>query len=820
MTAGRVEFPSIQGGGQILKPIDPATNISEVRDETRSTKSRVVVLDSTLSRLPATISDGQNAGATCAYNIGDLSRPPGRRRMSTQSMTRSIKRTPFIRRTSGQNVFVSSQLSNTSNSPTVMQRAVARFNSGEPQRRRNLRRSSSFRLKALHELAQQNEAISDVYDESLYARRISNFSDGTVDIVNSYSVDRPKPKSLSKQMSLLNLGGRKGSSTNSRSLGRRRSSVSRSHVSRTRRSSSLRRRSGSSSRESSHDSPRDGRRFGRGRSRHLLNVQLMAIPASPNLSSDRFRKAVRLLQMVMRSFQISRRMFIFISRYKNDQTADSICLGGPPSPQNKSGLFFDRNHYKAKKEGQLSAEVKRIMTKEVEDRTPEEINKALICLRSVLDTFCEFPIKMQEAMAKFGWYNSLEKRRVIIRQGHRAENFYLMLSGTALVTTTTIDQGTNQARVRLVNFLRLGSSFGEKELLMNESRPHTVICQDEVEVLTIDKETYVNIFMQKNDREDGGDNDLQSFMKTIEAFQDWPVEKLPKNNPTVCMLAYFRRGAVVCRNSNQSEWIYVIKSGACDVLKQLKEPRIQSPTPRLTNTRGQKRASPTKAPPPTRVNLRSRAKLPPIITVSEHSDVESLAESVAKSAESSRGNSASKRFANAARKVFSTELYQNKPKTSNADVLEAEEPISLLDSLEARSHSPRLAEVATTLMASFLSDKTSEGSKDRKSVFVRLHRCQAGDVFGLASLFFKLSGGSPSLTLTSDGAECILISRSFFLQHLSGLARDRLVRTVPPWPPKARLQELLQEQADWETYKSHTLGDVVQFKKKVSEGSI
>ena len=53
---------------------------------------------------------------------------------------------------------------------------------------------------------------------------------------------------------------------------------------------------------------------------------------------------------------------------------------------------------------------------------------------------------------------------------------------------------------------------------------------------------------------------IASFLRGINVFREWPIGKLPWDNPAACLLTYFRKGMVICRDSNAAEWIYVIKS--------------------------------------------------------------------------------------------------------------------------------------------------------------------------------------------------------------------------------------------------------------------
>lgn len=98
------------------------------------------------------------------------------------------------------------------------------------------------------------------------------------------------------------------------------------------------------------------------------------------------------------------------------------------------------------------------------------------------------------------------------------------------------------------------------------TRSATVTCKTNVELLAVGREDFVDIFMHiEKDKEPSH----IEFLRIINEFQDWPIEKLPWNNPKICLFTFFRRGVVMCADSNKSDWIYVIKSGSCRVLKSL-----------------------------------------------------------------------------------------------------------------------------------------------------------------------------------------------------------------------------------------------------------
>lgn len=65
----------------------------------------------------------------------------------------------------------------------------------------------------------------------------------------------------------------------------------------------------------------------------------------------------------------------------------------------------------------------------VNERTEEQIRIAIASLIQTTPDFADFPSKIQKLIVKYCNYDQYETGRVIIRQGHRADNFYFMISG-------------------------------------------------------------------------------------------------------------------------------------------------------------------------------------------------------------------------------------------------------------------------------------------------------------------------------------------------------------------------------------------------------
>ena len=59
---------------------------------------------------------------------------------------------------------------------------------------------------------------------------------------------------------------------------------------------------------------------------------------------------------------------------------------------------------------------------------------------------------------------------------------------------------------------------------------------------------------------DGNEPEFITFLRKLPEFQLYPVNKIPTNKPKICAFTYFRVGVVICENSNDSDFIVVVKT--------------------------------------------------------------------------------------------------------------------------------------------------------------------------------------------------------------------------------------------------------------------
>ncbi|XP_075190100.1 cyclic nucleotide-binding domain-containing protein 2-like [Anomaloglossus baeobatrachus] len=295
------------------------------------------------------------------------------------------------------------------------------------------------------------------------------------------------------------------------------------------------------------------------------NCKTETPPANKHI--HRFRTAVLVVQVIRNLIKIYRDY----AASRSEPMSFSEYVGYETESEN---LLFDRSLFKAKMEMVLSSEAKQILTSPPEKRTAEETKLAMLSLRMTVSSFAGYPVHIQEKIAKVGWYECFGPGRVIIRQGHVAQNFYLILSGMAVVTKVSRSQKTGEHFSKTVAFLKKGKYFGDVAILTNTKRNATVVCHDSVSLLAITRQDFLNIFLSSECQEGP---DYIHLLESIDVLNGWPVHKLPYNNPRICVHTFYRPGIVITKDSKTSSKIYVIKSGSVRVLKAMTAPKSQPP---------------------------------------------------------------------------------------------------------------------------------------------------------------------------------------------------------------------------------------------------
>lgn len=515
---------------------------------------------------------------------------------------------------------------------------------------------------------------------------------------------------------------------------------------------------------------------------------------------ERFRKIVQLLSFLLKvKTSIDRK-----HRSQNSSTVFAELDGESVTGVDCDGMVFDPNNFKAKREVHLSLEAIHILSLSPGSRTEEQLQTVLKALKTSVAAFGEYPLKMQRRLVSVGWYERFEAKRVIIRQGHKAENFYFILSGTAVVTLLINDAKTKEERDTTVAVLGKGSSFGELALLHHKTRSATVLCKDDVSLLAVSREDFRDIFMSY---EDGREPEHIRFLRSVPYLKDLPLQDLTTKHD-VCIFHYFRRGVVIVKES-KTKWIYVVKSGSCRVLTHLSkktakfsrsvidQERQKAVLPVIPLDDGDRRralftAAGDRVRPIAWSPDLTRAKTEPSFTSQQDTDL-SLPAIVGEP----------EKFKKTAKNVAIATIVSALPKEGNEKEEQDQEELQRLNTKRTNNTNKTWRKMSPSDDKNGMPDPGQKGEQ----VVVQIELLKPKDQFGLSMVLFD----NPAVKchLVSNGAECVLIKKSWFLQHANEALLRKLRHQIPPYPSQAKLEQKMQDQANWDSFKSQTLNTLL-----------
>ncbi|XP_071476910.1 uncharacterized protein [Diadema antillarum] len=519
-----------------------------------------------------------------------------------------------------------------------------------------------------------------------------------------------------------------------------------------------------------------------------------AVNAATMFKKQRQRKRrEKRKQQLSRLFRIVARLAIVVRRICAIHYVDTgqfeLSVAHLVSDRQREDLMFDVTEYKAKKKWRLTSETKRILQKSASSRTEQDNKHVEMALRD-LSSLGEYPAAMQSSIARVGWYESYGPNRVIVREGHAPDAFYFILSGSALVSVSV----PGDIKPKILAILLRGDSFGELAILNHSKRTSSVSSREAVEMYVISAEDFIYIVMSGNYKvlQDPGTLD---FMRSVNFLKEWPLKNIEKN-PKKCVFNFFRKNTVLVRDSKFSEWIYVIKSGSCSVLKQLKyvEPESHPKKPKTDKS--------------------SR------LSISRHGqylvDREKSFLTRRMIAARAHRESLYKRGMDLPYLMMNAELTKAiiPAKSSTSTMLmTAEEEVAEMEEerqeerwMEELEEAGALTEMKESLFPLVeMEENHSDDELPRygpQRTFADDLNKPAVDRKGLVDVLFS---EQPSLSLVSHGAECMVMSKQFFLQHATDDMLHRVKISMMPFAKEDEIQRSLENQIRWEAYRSATI---------------
>nr|XP_022302979.1 uncharacterized protein LOC111110671 isoform X4 [Crassostrea virginica] len=553
---------------------------------------------------------------------------------------------------------------------------------------------------------------------------------------------------------------------------------------------------------------------------------------------------------------------IVLQRNASDTVYQSQLKDIGSSPVNEKNTFganrIDVSYFKANRQMRMSQRGLQILSKPPDQRTADDIRYATNALRNV-KYIAEFPLRIQQALARVGFVECYEAKRFIVKEGGAPENAYIVLYGS-IVTAILDDHKLSATSIDVL--IKRGQPFGEIGVFKNQRRGGSNITNEYTEILRIPAEDYKKIFM-------GGvltnpEND--QFLKKFGFLRQWPLKCL-REEPGKYFVTYFQRNVILTRDSNKSDWIYIVKEGSLRVLK-----RLEKVKPIVNPRSGEYSLT---AHPSGYFSFISRnedfaryisyhdIRLPPPLHMEEEDSSDEMADHYSGSPRNKKSQTLVKRLNHVLRPHTTGRMIitPGSDRISSAD----QSPRSTVSDSHAtrsqKNQSPRSSREKTdsTVLSSITEGEIAQDGKkriglktiftdldvggketeeeedeqipqviftplvddvplpetDKETEWVHVQTLTKDQTFGLQYVMFeKDKQPQPSFVVISNGAEVVQISRSLFTSKLDFNARERLRGEVSPYPTDDELQDNLTTRVNWEAYKDIVLRQIINDKAR------
>ncbi|CAF0817015.1 unnamed protein product [Adineta ricciae] len=222
--------------------------------------------------------------------------------------------------------------------------------------------------------------------------------------------------------------------------------------------------------------------------------------------------------------------------------------------------LFDESNFRIKSFNILP-NVRQFFKQPTGERDLCNVDEIRRCLADI-KPFSRLSVQLQNQILQEAWYECYAEQRTIIRQGDRAACFYMILSGTAVITYKRVTDNHTQT----LTVLERGCTFGEKGLMTNGRQIFTVKSNTQLELLVLWKDDFKAIYMA-DDRYCSSE-DLKFLKTNVSFLRGFPIDRLYEF-PHAIQFCKFGLSEVIARDSRRMKHILVVKKGSFAVWKRL-----------------------------------------------------------------------------------------------------------------------------------------------------------------------------------------------------------------------------------------------------------
>lgn len=166
---------------------------------------------------------------------------------------------------------------------------------------------------------------------------------------------------------------------------------------------------------------------------------------------------------------------------------------------------------------------------------------------------------------------SVSRRQAVVRQGERAEAFYVVRRGTLEV----VEEDPASGNEKVIRVLGRGESFGELALVRAAPRSATVRAVEDAEVFEIDKGTFDRLLAEEIRAPD-----LAPTLQAVAELAELPSFSHLEPDELSDLLAHgewvtFPPGETIVVQGEPGDAFYALRSGQVEVAEDGKEPKVK-----------------------------------------------------------------------------------------------------------------------------------------------------------------------------------------------------------------------------------------------------
>ncbi|XP_041366762.1 uncharacterized protein LOC121381506 [Gigantopelta aegis] len=449
------------------------------------------------------------------------------------------------------------------------------------------------------------------------------------------------------------------------------------------------------------------------------------------------------------------------------------------SNRNSHKLAFNKSFYTRERAiNKMPAWALKILEKRPDERRDQECRRVQVLLKG-MRSFDKFTEKLQLSLCRAFTLDRVTEGRVILRQGHIGQNFYLVYSGSVFVNVNDVtSSGERFTKTEAV--LSRGDSFGELALLKDIKRTATIAVRESCELLVVNKTVFSKVCPKIFEREL---EEKEEILRRNQLFiHRWWTNTALRN---LCLEAYIQEyptNQVIVTNSQYEDWIYICVEGKCDVIRclELKQAKPR-PGSRLSSRRS--------------TVILSDEVIDLLKTFTPSGDQEKMEID-------SEGDDKNKNIKHRLLGTLALEYSQSQNHKRSKAFIEEVEENEKKKALEAAS--------GPVTLATYMKGRLAHNGAD--VVFLHIGVLMENEVFDLSCIASPQEriDGSPMM-LVSVGAKMLKIHREKFYEFASNSALEHakgVASTCEKYPSDASLLHSYRSYSMWKAYRMDLVKEI------------